>query len=91
MSRVKKWFAQMRADLWQEWFDRAEKLSRQLEACRISGIVAVDEDWETQDREDLRYKVVFPCLTFKQVEEVVALLNQPLPTKSLQDHSNQPH
>lgn len=83
MARVKKWFAQMRADLWQEWFDRAEKLSRKLEACRISGIVAVDEDWETEDPEDLRYKVELPCLSFKQVEEVVALLNQPLPTKSV--------
>ena len=83
MARVKKWFAQMRADLWQEWFDRAEKLSKQLEACRSSGIVVVDEDWETEDPEDLRDKVELPCLTFKQVEEVATLLNQLLPTKSL--------
>lgn len=83
MARVKKWFAQMRADLWQEWFDRAEKLSKRLEACRINGIVVVDEDWETEDPEDLRYKVELPCLTFKQVEEVAALLNQLLLTKSL--------
>ena len=83
MARVKKWFAQMRANLWQEWFDRAEKLSKQLEASRISGIVVVDEDWETEDPEDLRYKVELPCLTFKQVEEVASLLNQPFPTKSL--------
>lgn len=83
MARVKKWFAQMRADLWQEWFDRAEELSRRLEACRINGIVAVDEDWETEDPEDLRYKVELPCLTCKQVEEVLALLNGPLPTKRL--------
>jgi hypothetical protein len=81
MARVKKWFAQMRTDQWQEWFDRAERLSKQLETCRISGVVGVDEDWETQDPEDLRYKVALPCLTFKQVEEVATLLNQPLPTK----------
>ena len=73
----------MRADLWQEWFDRAEKLSKRLEACKINGIVVVDEDWETEDPEDLRYKVELPCLTLKQVEEVAALLNQPLLTKSL--------
>lgn len=90
MARVKKWFAQMRADLWQEWFDRAEKLSKQLESCRISGVVAVDEDWETDDPADLRYKVELPCLTFKQVEEVVALLNQSVSTKSLQGHSSLP-
>ena len=54
-----------------------------METCRISGIVAVDEDWETQDPDDLRYKVELPCLTFKQVEQVAALLNQPLPTKIL--------
>lgn len=81
MARVRKWFSHMRTDLWQEWFDRAENLSKRLEVCRISGIVVVDEDWETQDPEDLRYKVELPCLTFKQVEEVAALLNQPLPTK----------
>lgn len=82
MARVKKWFAQMQADLWQEWFNRAEKLSKQLETCKISGIVAVDEDWETQDPEDLRYKVELPCLTFKQVEEVASLLNQSLSVKA---------
>ena len=82
MARVKKWFAQMRADLWQEWFDRAEKLSKQLEACKVSRIVVVDEDWETEDPEDLRYKVELPCLTFKPVEEVFALLNHSLPAKS---------
>ena len=50
-----------------------------METSKISGIVLQDEDWETEDREDLRYKVELPGLTYKQVEEVVALLNQHLP------------
>ena len=47
MSRVRKWFAQMKADHWQEWLDRAERLGKRLKACGVSGIVVVDEDWET--------------------------------------------
>ncbi len=79
MARRKKWLAEMGADLWREWFDCAEKLIKKMETSKISGIVLQDEDWETEDREDLRYKVELPGLTYKQVEEVVALLNQHLP------------
>jgi hypothetical protein len=82
MARRKKWLAEMGADLWREWFDRAEKLSKKMETSKISGIVLQDEDWETEEREDLRYKVELPGLTYKQVEEVVALLNQHLPIRS---------